>query len=84
MSSYIQADNGSMVIAEGAPGSVARVRVQFPVLIEILRRNRRAGGTTLNAHFLCACAGVHQGLERESLMQVVNMPQEMHPIEFEI
>ena len=34
---YIQNDYGKYVIAIGAPGSIARVRVQYPKLIDRLR-----------------------------------------------
>jgi len=81
---YIPADNGEMVIAEGAPASVARVRVQFPVLIDKIRTARNRGANETDAQFMCASAGITGKLERDAIMSVVQPPVATQSIEFHL
>lgn len=80
---YVPADNGEMVIAEGAPGSIARVRVQFPCLIEKLRKLKRENRPVQDAEFLMQCNGINSRLERNSLLTVASYPPETHPLDME-
>lgn len=44
---YIPDDKGNMVLAIGAPGSIERVRVQYPDLIERCRRQETSPAVAL-------------------------------------
>jgi hypothetical protein len=81
---YVQADNGNMVLAEGAPASMARVRVQFPVLIDKLRELSRKGASADDVHFVFASHNITSRLERESLLMVASFSPVVHPLEFHL
>lgn len=81
---YIPADNGNMVLAEGKPGSVTRARVQYPSLIQKLQTLRRKGSNEIDAHFVCASAGVNDTTERNAVIAASSFPSVVHSIEFNI
>ena len=66
---YLFNDRGQRVIAEGAPGSQARVRCEYPALIADLQERRVGGGKMASSalHHIRK-AGVRGMLEYESLL----------------
>ena len=65
---YLHNDRGQRVIAEGAPGSQARVRCEYPQLISELTEMRRKGKTPSAALGHIRKAGVRGMLDYESLL----------------
>ena len=78
---YVKTDIGDMAFAEGAPGSIARVRVQYPRLIEHLRKMRVQGMSAEDAQFVMAAHGINSQLERNSLQAVASYPPNTHPLD---
>ena len=65
---YLHNDRGQRVIAEGAPGSQARVRCEYPALIAELQERRANGKTAAAAMVAIRKAGVRGMAEYESLL----------------
>lgn len=65
---YLHNDRGQRVIAEGYPGSQARVRCEYPQLIAELQERRTNGKTAAAALRLIREAGVRGMMEYESLL----------------
>jgi hypothetical protein len=63
MVNHVQNDKGEHVIAVGAPGSVARVKVEFPALLEAI-----AGDDDEDALVEIKRRGITAPLEIESLL----------------
>lgn len=69
---YIENDKNESVIAVGAPGSIARVTVQYPKLLEKMRRvsltiNNEALRNRVHDFLMCE-ANVEKGLTRQNLL----------------
>lgn len=65
---YLHNDRGQRVIAEGAPGSQARVRCEYPQLIEELQAMRLKGKLPASALHRIRKEGVRGMLDYESLL----------------
>ena len=65
---YLHNDRGQRVIAEGAPGSQARVRCEYPQLLSELTEMRERGKTPQAALGHIRKAGVRGMLDYESLL----------------
>lgn len=66
--SYIMNDKGQQVIAEGAPGSLTRAKVQFPGLIRKLNAIYVSTGSREDAMRAVLRAGIRSPLEMYSIM----------------
>lgn len=65
---YIENDRGEHVIAVGAPGSIARAKIQYPTLIEQIDDLYSHGAERSEAETLILDKGIRSKLETESIL----------------
>lgn len=68
MANYITNDKGYTVVAIGAPASIARAKVEFPLRIEALNELYTQGAKRQRAIDLLKKSGINSELERNSIL----------------
>lgn len=68
MANHITNDAGELVIAIGAPGSIARAEVEYPNKIAAIDEMYARGGERDEAIKFLKESGINSEMERESIM----------------